>query len=229
MKNCLAYIRVSTESQARYGVSLEAQQERVEKWAVANGYQVSECFCDSGISGKRADNRQALQDCLKRACKEKVPVVTYSLSRISRSVRDMIGIADKLQKAGAALVSLSENLDLSTASGKLSFQLFSVLAEHERNLISERTTSSMQHLKAQGKRVSGKMPYGWDLAGDSLKANKAETKVLGVMMALRSEGKSYEAIAKHLTESRIKPKYGKAWFPGTVYRIIKAQEVPQAA
>jgi len=76
--------------------------------------------------------------------------VVYSLSRLSRSTKDTLQIAEKLDKAGADLVSLSEQIDTTSASGKMVFRLMAVLNEFERDQISERTSAALQHKKAKG-------------------------------------------------------------------------------
>src|SRR5690348_7915915 len=102
------YIRVSTLDQANEGVSLDAQRARAKQWAAANGYGVfPHVFCDA-ISGKRMSNRPELQRALDEACRVKGrAVIVYSLSRLARSTRDAIAIADRLAKAGCDLVSLT--------------------------------------------------------------------------------------------------------------------------
>ena len=60
MKAAIGYVRVSTDGQAEDGVSLEAQQERIQAWCLVNGYQLAAVHVDAGLSGKRADNRPAL-------------------------------------------------------------------------------------------------------------------------------------------------------------------------
>lgn len=69
------------------------------------------------------------------------------MSRLARSTRDAITTSERLDKAGAALVSLSEKIDTTTAAGKMVFRMLAVLAEFERDQISERTTTAMQHKK----------------------------------------------------------------------------------
>ena len=105
----VGYIRVSTTRQAVDGVSLEAQRAKIEAWCTVNDFELSDVFVDAGISGKRADNRTGLQDALQAACKARgAALVVYSLSRLARSTKDAIAIAERLEKAGADLVSLSE-------------------------------------------------------------------------------------------------------------------------
>lgn len=68
-KSAIGYVRVSTESQALEGVSLEAQQAKIQAWCLANDVELSGVFIDAGLSGKRADNRPELQNALDAVCK----------------------------------------------------------------------------------------------------------------------------------------------------------------
>jgi hypothetical protein len=93
----VGYVRVSTEVQAREGQSLEAQEERLKQWAAVNGYAMLTVYRDEGLSGKRADNRPGLQAALSAVCANRGVLVTYSLSRLARSTRDAILIAERLE------------------------------------------------------------------------------------------------------------------------------------
>lgn len=83
--------------------------------------------------------------------------MVYSLSRLARSTKDAIGIAERLDKAGADLVSLSERIDTTSAAGKMGFRMLAVLEEFERNLVSERTTAALTHKASKGERI-GEVP-----------------------------------------------------------------------
>jgi site-specific DNA recombinase len=159
----LGYIRVSTSGQANDGVSLDAQAARIRVWCEANGYELTEIWSDAGISGRRADKRPGLQAALAAACENGGALVVYSLSRLARSTRDAIDIAERLHGAGADLVSLTERIDTTTAAGKMVFRMLAVLAEFERDLVSERTAAALAHKRRNGERV-GDIPYGWRLA-----------------------------------------------------------------
>ncbi len=157
----VGYIRVSTSSQAEDGVSLAAQRAKIEAWATLNGYEMAGVFEDAGISGSKASNRPGLQAAIDAACTEKGALVVYSLSRLARSTRDALSISEKLDAAGADLVSLSEKIDTTSAAGKMLFRLMAVLAEFERDQISERTRAAMQYLKSQGRYTGGLVKYGF--------------------------------------------------------------------
>ena len=216
MQKAIAYIRVSTDRQAAEGVSLDAQRGRIDAWCKANDYTLIDTYSDAGLSGSRADNRPALQDALNAACKVRgTALVVYSLSRLARSTKDTLAIAERLDKAGADLVSLSERIDTSSAAGKMVFRLLGVLNEFERDLVSERTRSAMQHKKANGQRV-GTIPFGFDLAPDgrTLVENTDEQRVIREIRDLRASGKSYRRIARVLTERGIATKSGRTTWAG---------------
>ena len=228
MRQVYGYCRVSTSQQSSEGVSLDNQRERIEAWAKANGLEVAQVFTDAGISGKRADNRPALQQALEAVSKAKGILVVYSLSRMSRSVKDAITISEGLEKAGADLVSLSERLDTSNASGKMTFRLMAVMAEFERDQLSERVASAMGHLKAQGRRV-GRIPYGWDcFDGRNLTVNATEQDVIDRMVEM-DQTMSLREIARTLTAQGIKAKGGRNWHPESVRLVIKRASLKVAA
>jgi len=225
----VAYIRVSTEMQATDGVSLEAQQSRIAAWCDSNGTTLAEgdVHVDAGLSGKRADNRPALGRALAAVCRERGSVlVVYSLSRLARSVRDTLAIAERLERAGADLVSLSERIDTTSASGKMVFRMLAVLAEFERDLIAERTRTALAYKRARGERC-GQVPYGRDLAPDgrALVVNRAEVDALADILRWRAAGCTLRQIADRLTEAGVPTKNGSArWRFTSVNKIITREK-----
>jgi DNA invertase Pin-like site-specific DNA recombinase len=149
----VGYLRVSTEDQAREGHSLAAQEERIRAWARALGAgRPVVVFRDEGISGCRMDRPglRAAVDSLGRGD----ALVVYSLSRLARSTRGTLELAEELEKRGADLVSLSERIDTTTAAGRMVFRMLAVLAEFERDQTAERVRGVLASKKARGERVS---------------------------------------------------------------------------
>lgn len=218
----IGYVRVSTEGQASEGVSLEAQQARIQAWCTANGYTLLSIEIDAGISGGRSDNRPSLQRAITSACEHKAALIVYSISRLSRSTKDTIALSDRLAKSGADLVSLSERIDTTTASGKMYFRLMAVLGEFERDQIAERTKGALLHLKQQGKRYTRVLPFGYDVAmdGETLLANAAEHTGIQLMHALRTDGLSLRQIAAELTQRGIASKTGRPWSAQAINNIL---------
>ena len=220
MASAIGYIRVSTDMQATDGVSLDAQRAKIEAWCLLNDYQLTNVCVDAGISGKAADNRPGLQDALSQ-CTKGTALVVYSLSRLARSTKDTIDISERLHKAGADLVSLSEKVDTTSAAGKMVFRLLAVLNEFERDQISERTTSAMQFKKSKGELV-GAVPYGYslDTDGKTLIKNSIEQDAIVLMRELHSKGLSLRNIATRLLNAGYQPR-AKAWYPTTIANILK--------
>jgi len=79
--------------------------------------------------------------------------VVYKLDRLGRSLKELLSIVDDLQKKGVNLISLNDNIDASTTSGKLMMQIFAALSEYERNLIIERCQSGRRVAMAAGKKM----------------------------------------------------------------------------
>ena len=208
MASAIGYIRVSTEGQAQDGVSLDAQRAKIEAWCSLNDYELAAVHVDAGISGKNC-NRPGLQDALAD-CRKGSALVVYSLSRLSRSVRDTMDIGDKLAKVGADLVSLSEKIDTTSASGKMIFRLLAVMNEFERDQISERTKSALQHKKAKGERV-GSVAYGYRLDNDgvTLIEDEEEQLVIAAVHGYRDAGVSLRTIVTRLDEQGYRSRSGK--------------------
>jgi DNA invertase Pin-like site-specific DNA recombinase len=223
--NAIGYARVSTDGQALDGVSLDAQQARIRAWCDANDYALLSLHIDAGLSGCRSDNRPGLQEALIAACKHKTALIVYSLSRLARSTKDAIVISERLAKNGADLVSLSERIDTTSAAGKMIFRMLAVLAEFERDQVAERTKGALSHLRSQGKRISGRIPYGYYLApdGESLRLNPGEQMGLRLIQQLRAKGFGQRRIAAELTSRGVPTKTGVSWSPQAVGNILKRE------
>lgn len=220
MKPCTGYIRVSTAGQVD-GISLESQEARIRAWATANGYELLAILHDDGISGCKLKNRPGAQKAIALACEQKCPLVVYSLSRLFRSTREALDISEKMGKEGADIVSLCENLDTTTAAGKMIFRVLAVLAEFERDLVSERTKAALRQKRANGQRIGG-IEYGYDDVDGRLIPNANEQAVIAQILRRHRAGHSYRGIARELNEQGIPSKRpGSTWRCNTVKRIIQ--------
>ena len=221
MKKAIGYIRVSTEQQADEGVSLETQRAKIEGWCKANACELVVVEVDAGISGKNMDKRPGLLKALGRMKRDMVLVV-YSLSRLARSTKDTLAIAERLEKAGADMVSLSEKIDTTGAAGKMMFRMLAVLAEFERDVISERTTAALAHKKAIGEKYAP-VPFGFREVGGRLVEVESEALVVAEILAKRKAGATLQSIANGLNKQGIKGKRGGKWRPYTISYLINRQ------
>ena len=138
----IGYARVSTVDQ-----SLDIQIEQLEKYGVDRIFQEK-------YSGGSAD-REELHKVLDYL-REGDTLVVYKIDRLARSIVDLTNIARGLQERGIALVFIKENIDFSTSTGRLMFNMLGSIAEFERDLINERTAEGRAKAKAKGTHMGRK-------------------------------------------------------------------------
>jgi DNA invertase Pin-like site-specific DNA recombinase len=134
----IAYARVSTADQ-----SLDLQMDALKKF----GYD--RIYTEKASGGK--DDRPELAKALEML-REGDTFIVYKLDRLARSTLKLIETLDLLNKKGVELVSLSDNIDTSTAAGKAMFGMMAVFAEFERSIIRERTVAGLEAAKARGRK-----------------------------------------------------------------------------
>jgi DNA invertase Pin-like site-specific DNA recombinase len=172
------YARVSTN----HGQDPELQLRELREYAASRGWKIVQEYTDQGISGSK-DSRPALDRLMSDAHQRKLDaVLVWKLDRFGRSLRHLVNALAELEALGVAFVSLRDNLDLSTPSGRLMFQIIGAMAEFERSLIQERVKAGLRNAKAKGQR----------LGRPRADVDKAEVE------ALRASGASWRAIAKNL-------------------------------
>jgi site-specific DNA recombinase len=210
----VGYIRVSTEDQAREGVSLSAQQAKLEAYCVVKDWTLIEVVRDEGLSGKSL-KRSGLQRLLAMVHARQVDVVAIAkLDRLSRDVRDVYNLVELFDEADVALVSLQESLDATTATGRAMIGMLAVMNQLERELIAERTRDAMAHLKAQGERYCH--------------AVFEDADTLALMQQYRQAGMSYQGIADALNTAGVPSTLGGRWLANAVRRIL-LRHVPKKA
>jgi len=190
-KQCVLYARVSTEGQSKDGVSLAMQIERGKSWAHSQEREVSGIYQDIR-SGKTIEGRIGFICALNKAIESHCPLVVYSISRASRSVRDFADIAIKLAKGGSGIVSLTENIDCSSACGEMIVNVLVALSQFERKLTGERTRDALAQLKSKGMRTSRFPEFGWRINsqnGKRLYLDAQEINLIKRIVALDKEGK----------------------------------------
>jgi len=139
------YCRVST-----YKQTTENQKLRLVEYAERNGYDY-EVFDEVESTRKTRPVKQALLGKLRAKVYD--AVVVYKLDRWARSSTELILDTKELIDKGVGFISISDNLDFSTATGKLQFHILSAFAEFERSLISERTKEGLNRARIQGKKL----------------------------------------------------------------------------
>ncbi len=217
----IGYVRVSTDEQAREGVSLDSQKAKIAAYCELNDLELVEIIEDAGKSGKDL-NRDGIQSLLERIKGRQVDaVVVYKLDRLSRRVRDTLSLMDLIEKKNLAFHSITERIDTKSAMGKFFLNIMASMNQWERDTISERTHDALQHKISKNERA-GQIPYGWTLVedGKTLVENPKEQKAISLICDLHGKGYSYRAICRELEAKRYEP-IGQKWYPQTISNILK--------
>ncbi len=135
----IGYARVSTRKQ-----NLEMQIRALEDAGCQQIYQEQ-------ASGARADRPELVR--MLAQLRKGDTLVVWKIDRIGRSLRHLVNLIDELQQQGVGFHSLSDQINTTTAQGRLVFNIFASLAEFERELISERTLAGQDNARRNGKRI----------------------------------------------------------------------------
>jgi DNA invertase Pin-like site-specific DNA recombinase len=153
-KRAAIYLRTSTSSQ-----NTENQRLELERIAEGRGWAVTEVYEDFGISGaKGRDKRPALDRMLKDANRRRFDVaMAWSIDRVGRSLSDLLATIQHLEAVRVDLYLDQQNIDTTTPTGRLLFQITGAFAEFERSMIRSRVNAGLARARAQGKRL-GRRP-----------------------------------------------------------------------
>jgi DNA invertase Pin-like site-specific DNA recombinase len=153
------------------------QLAEMREYASRRGWYVFSEYVDRGVSGA-AQSRPALNRLMADACRRRFDILLcWKVDRFGRSLKHLVDSIADLDSYGVAFVSLRDNLDLSTPSGRLMMQIVGAMAEFERSLIQERVISGLRNAKLKGKRL-GRPPLRVLTAEDitKLRKDRARTK-----------------------------------------------------
>ena len=179
-KKCYIYTRVSTIAQTE-GYSLEAQQEKLKRYAEYKNLQIAGEYCDAGKSGKSIKGRPAFQQMMDDIIHQKDGVsyvLVFKLSRFGRNAADVMKSLQLLLDYEVDLVSIDDAIDSSTQGGRLTLAILSAVAEIEReNIVVQFNAGRMQKFK-EGEWVGGPIPYGYRKSEDGLVKHPIEAEIV---------------------------------------------------
>lgn len=147
MKTCAIYTRVSTSEQ-----SCELQVRELKEYADRRGWKVTVVF-EEKMSGTTA-NRPKLKELQKLAAERKIDIVlTWKLDRLFRSLRDLLTVLQEWSDLGVEMVSLRDNLDLTTGAGRLLMHIVGAFGEFEAALVRERVRAGVENARKKGVKL----------------------------------------------------------------------------
>lgn len=226
--NAAIYTRVSTDEQAREGVSLQAQEARGRAYCELHGLVALRIYSDEAVSGSKplAARLQGAQLCADIGVGLIQHVIALKLDRLFRDAIDCLEVSRDWEAAGVAmhLIDLGgQAVNSASAMGRFMITVLAGAAEMERNLIRERTRMALHHKKERGDRLSG-TPLGFlaSAPGAPLAVLDEEIATVRVILRLRERDPArwtFRAIAERLEHEGRRTKRGGRWEAMTVKRV----------
>ena len=177
-KSVAIYARVSTDKQ-----KVDMQLRELRDFVKRSGWNIFNEYIDQGYTGANT-KRPAFTEMMKAAKKRRFDILlVWKLDRLSRSLKDLINTLDELGALGIHFISYDNNLDTTTPTGKLVFQIIGAVAEFEKDIIRERVKAGLENARQNGKRL-----------GRPSINNELFQKAL----LLRKQGLSFRTIEKQL-------------------------------
>ena len=193
------YVRVSTAMQADNGESLDAQRRQVEGYAMQQGWDLDHVFVERGISGGKAlADRPEGAKLLKRLRRGDT-IVAPKLDRVFRSALDALQVCADFKRRGVNLHLLDLGGDV-TGNGVagLFMKIAAAFAEYERDRIAERQRDVKADMRARGRYLGGKVPFGYQVQDGALVPIPEQQEAIQTMLELRAMGLSLREIARQV-------------------------------
>jgi len=238
-KQYVIYTRCSTDDQAQGDfTTLDAQAHHCKNMLDAFGYSLAKIgnkgvISDDGYSGKDL-NRPGIQTIISQVNKKRSfdGIIFFRLDRLTRNPRDLYSLIDLFRAHDIDFISVRENLDSSTAIGRVVIGILGLLSAFERELTGERVKASAIARVRQGKWVGGRVPYGYKLIEDGkpLPNGRQPHKIvfdekiapyLKVIWEMAADNNSLTQIGLELRKRGLKTMNGKEWRRQVISRIVK--------
>ncbi len=205
MQEFVCYLRISTDKQGVTGLGMEAQRESVTRYAANRGTILAEYIeVESGRTSERPQLMAALAECRRRWA----TLIIAKLDRLSRNVHFISG----LMNSDVEFVAV----DMPTAN-RLTIHILAAVAEHEREMISERTKAALAAAKARGVKLGNpRYEEALEKARAALGQKPISSDVLALMSEWRADGLTLRAIAAKLNSLRLASARGPYWYASTV-------------
>lgn len=218
------YIRVSTLHQVdKDSIPMQRQDLLAYSKLILN---TEDCviFEDAGYSGKNTD-RPKFQEMMSRIrAGDFTHLLAWKIDRISRNLLDFAAMYRELKELGVIFVSKNEQFDTSTAMGEAMLKIILVFAELERNMTSERVTSTMISRANNGLWNGGRIPYGYNYNPETheFSINESEKTVVLLIHDMYEKERSLVRIARELNEKGYRSRAGNLWSPISLRIILKS-------
>lgn len=212
------YIRVSGEEQKIKGLSLEAQQERLEAYARERGWVIVGIYIDAAKTARKNIHKrtefQRMMDSVKR---DEVDILLFArLDRWFRSVADYYKVMEVLQAHNCDWKTTDEEYDTTTANGRLYINVKLSIAQNEADIDGERIDVVFDSKIAHGTVVSGSSPFGFRVSEEK------RLEIVPEDAAIVQDAFNYfeNTVSQRATTKYIREKYGVNWCYATFHRML---------
>lgn len=190
-RKAAVYIRVSTEEQAKEGISIAAQKDRLTAFCNAKDLVIHDYYIDEGYSAGSL-KRPELQRMLKELNEGKFRnIVVYKIDRFSRNLKDLVTILDDFKKRNINFISATEPIDTTSAIGNAFMQIIGVFAELERGMVGERVKLAFEK-KISSKEFLARPPLGYKVVDKKLVIDPENAEKVREIFNDRLNGISYK-------------------------------------
>ncbi|MCP6758789.1 MAG: recombinase family protein [Fischerella sp. CENA71] len=215
MARLIGYGRCSTTEQQ---YTRQVQEEKIKDYCKLYNHELIGFYYDHGVSGSKIDRPELNRALLELTSGEAEGMIVYKLDRLTRNLGDLSELMTSYFSDKYSLVSVCDQLDTKTPSGRLVINILGSVAQWELETIRDRVKSALVVAKASGKHL-GKVPYGHKLINGYLAESVEEIHTIDTMRQLRNEKMSYQAIARHLNDAGMLNR-GKQWYASSIHDVL---------
>lgn len=221
------YVRLSVLTEET--TSLDTQKHEIAAYCARQGWEydpVTDLYEDAGFSGSKKDVRRPRFDALMANLADYDRVVVWKLDRFTRRMAELTTVIEQLEENGAALVTISDNIDTSLLGGRLMANFLGSIAAAEADNTKLRVRSAQATMAKTGRWKGGNRPYGWrshrrqDGNGVKLVLDPDEAAVLREAVRMAISGKGPGPIAKELNARGHRSPKGNPWSPQAIKGIL---------
>lgn len=204
--------------QVEKGISLDAQENELVEWCKKNGYEY-DIYSDGGKSGGKIDKRDDFQRMMANIRDYNI-VLCYKLARIARSTRDLVNMISDFTELKIRFISLKECIDTKTLIGKIFAYIMGIIAEIERENISDYVKMARREEFEQG-QITAKAVLGYDRIKKELILNRKEAKIVKFIFKTYDKIRNYYRVAQICNEKGYRGKNGSLFHASSIKTIIQ--------